>query len=116
MLTREDILKMEPGRELDALVAKHVMFPRHTHPLSEVKGWCQKYSADISAAWEVVEKISKKDNVKFSIDFDYSVNGKWNAGFNYNSGSYAGNAAVTAPLAICRAALLAVAVMEESHE
>lgn len=59
-LTREEIQGLPPGRELDALIAKYVMFPRHTHPLEEIQGWCQKYSTEIKAAWEVVEKM--RDN------------------------------------------------------
>lgn len=56
-LTREEILALPPGRELDALVAKYVMFPRHTSPLEEVRVWSPRYSTDILSAWAVVDKM-----------------------------------------------------------
>ena len=82
-MTRDEILAMEPGRELDALVAEHVMgLEIIVNPKSamctgcKIKGqgtwvviardyheWGHKverpsrYSADIAAAWQVVEKM-----------------------------------------------------------
>lgn len=54
---------MIPGRELDALVAKHI-FPdkfikgtTYSFP-GEIKWEYPPYSTDISAAWEVVEKAT----------------------------------------------------------
>lgn len=50
-LTREEILAMEPGQELDELICNHIFdleMVAHVH-----------YSSDISAAWEVEEQIKK---------------------------------------------------------
>lgn len=83
-MTREEILAMKPGRELDALVAKNVMGWKYSQVSPDTKkfyclisgnnkGWWKapdwkgwgcascgeephEYSTDISAAWEVVEK------------------------------------------------------------
>lgn len=75
MLTREKVLSMKPGRELDALVAKKVMkweyfpaqvtdtFVRLDYFFDPVSGEAHHHwspSADISAAWEVVEKLSPR--------------------------------------------------------
>jgi hypothetical protein len=116
-MTREEILSMEAGRELDALVAVEVMGWHNDHEVpyydwvqesNEVihisKRWSP--SSDIGAAWEVVEKMI--------------ANGWWNTDIGFGSGivvSFDDGStthqakADTAPLAICRAALLAV--MEE---
>lgn len=117
-LTREEmreILAMKPGIELDKMVAQHVMGLRLEGDMLNCgpRGWRQ--SADfcpsnhIGDAWEVVEEMKKIENMKFSMDFDCSVKGKWNAGISYNAGSYAGNSADTAPEAICKTALLVIA-------
>lgn len=60
-MTREEIMGMNKGRKLDAFVAKYVMFPRHTHPIGEIQGWCQYYSSLISSAMEVESKIKKME-------------------------------------------------------
>ncbi|WP_028609218.1 BC1872 family protein [Paenibacillus harenae] len=54
-LTREKVLAMKPGRELDALVAERVMgiILPNIHNANF-------YSTDIDAAWELVEKM--RDN------------------------------------------------------
>jgi hypothetical protein len=69
-MTRDDILAMEPGRELDALVAEKVMGWKDERPqydqcmvvnenvggmLGPIRVFAP--STDISAAWEVVEKM-----------------------------------------------------------
>ncbi len=66
------------------------------------------YSTDISAAWEVVEKL--KDNPDFA---DITITYPWCVALNYNfeTGWIKGEAD-TAPLAICRAALKALGVSE----
>ena len=53
-MTRDEILAMEPGHEMDALVAKHV-----THCTYLFHETYPSYSTDIAAAWEVVEKMDK---------------------------------------------------------
>ena len=94
-MTRDDVLAMEPGRELDALVAKKVM------------GWFEVWkpfspSTDISAAWEVVEKLQGTYWVRMnSMMKDHSCGvGKPDMRWEYYGNSM--------PEAICKAALLAV--------
>lgn len=133
-MTRDEILNMPAGREIDALIEENIFksvscnnwaiqryYPEEwirinssceherCHPL----GFVPRYSTDISAAWEVVEKFVEQD-CKCHI-YRY---GNWNKkdgkrcwqvflGDNkYNLFPYA--EADTAPLAICRAALLAI--------
>lgn len=116
-LTREAVEKMAPGREMDCLVAERVMgwrvqYSPYRFPDGEYEdaGDFQP-STDIAAAWEVVEKMrgtvcapgapyaggeyhnNEDDGPMWDAEFpcaDYSVNAR----------------ALTAPLAICRAALL----------
>lgn len=106
-LTREEILAMVPGRELDALVAKHVKFPNHTHPLEEIKGWCSKYSTDVSEAWKVAEQypIATVERVEIFVG-NIEVKAALWEGFDYRDPIEV--TAKTAPEAICKAALLAV--------
>jgi len=115
-MTRDEIMAMEAGREMDALVAEKVMgWELRTFKSNGVDFWhipgtvrCEldapKFSTDIGAAWEVVEKM---------------IGEMWNLSLEYQSAVYwcefgktcvpgDGEIADTAPLAICRAALLAV--------
>jgi hypothetical protein len=105
-LTRDEILAMEPGRELDALVAEKVMgwtkVGENAWEAPNIKGYplLPRYSTDIATAWEVVEKIAQKWH-----DFNIGRHhGKWSIGWNYK-GSVVD--LKTAPEAICKAALLA---------
>jgi hypothetical protein len=131
-MTRDEILNMPAGREMDALVAEKVMglykyYPGIAMDLSGIDGkvervnywWCKdlhnphntfvelkKYSVSISAAWEVVEKL-KAGGWEFYLE--WGTNPKPWVLFCHNpiediSDSEADN--IT--LAICRAALLAV--------
>jgi hypothetical protein len=110
-MTREEILAMEPGHKLDALVAEKVMrwtkegnyWLSHT---CRIRTWEQtsypgfQPSTDISAAWEVVESLRDKwyyleirtcaDDWVVQTNADRSVRAK------------------TAQEAICKAALIAV--------
>lgn len=107
-MTREEILAMEPGRGLDALVAKYVRFPRHTHPIEEIKEWCSKYSTDISAAWEVEEQIHKKRlNVEYcsALKQVVAAKGEYVGLFDYIHAT---------PEQRCKAALLAVLGEDEA--
>jgi hypothetical protein len=143
-LTREAILAMPAGREMDALVAERVMGwtpkppyghwydadgnPSGYHPeATDCRKWSP--STDIAAAWQVVEKINADPSWKggtmprwFAISGPANCgDGRWCAGFQYEiclSGDLwtrdmiewdedtccAGGE--TAPLAVCRAALL----------
>ena len=61
-MTRDEILAMKAGRELDALVAEKVMGVKNmeqwliNHRMDETG----QYSTDIAAAWEVVEKMRQR--------------------------------------------------------
>ena len=73
------------------------------------------YSTDIAAAWKIVEKITKGNNWELTIETD---SGEWevrcNAHFSrkdYNERQY-NSRAMTAPHAICLAALKAVGYEE----
>jgi hypothetical protein len=101
-MTREEIESMVPGRKLDAFVAKYVMFPRHSHPIEEVQGWCDHYSTQISAAWQVVEKFPfwKITLVKNRVDNRVYIEKEDGSGYFAKE--------LPIPEAICKAALLAV--------
>lgn len=110
---------MNPGRELDALVAEKAMGLEHVrtqeqghhtdlvHGPSEMAGVARIvpcYSTSIAAAWEVVERLSQSDDVVIC-----STSTGWSAQLDINplpTISYAD----TAPHAICLAALRAVGV------
>ena len=112
--------EMEAGRELDALVAEKVMKNKHSNP--ETFGRCPtcgydafypdlpRYSTDIAAAWEVVEKMADTpgpngDHWGFMLDY----NGvDCVAAFGHWEDWEAKGAADTAPHAICLAALAAL--------
>jgi len=115
-MTVEEIDKMEAGHELDALVAERVMGHRYS---GGVTSWCREdgklvqpdgglppYSTDISAAWEVVERLRKDWAIRIGSS-DLIGNG-W--GVRMWSTYVPGPAvdAATAPLAISRCALKAV--------
>lgn len=147
-MTRDEILNMKAGREMDALVAEQVMgwtncqkcefatwlssdksiiasgeqWRGNPLPLDIAQEVSDKfnprwetiknYSTDIFAAWKVVEKsagfmvenrqVYKPDEWECEIAFE---------------GTYIYFASAnTAPLAICRAALLAKLENEEAHE
>jgi hypothetical protein len=120
-----DIDTMEAGRELDALIAEEVMGfavsmdgcdkPRIEEIINGRSRYdvLPPYSTSISAAWEVVEKI-KSMGLAVWLGFE---GGRWQAIFGIENkyvvlpeagGDYEA-LAPTAPLAICRAALRAVA-------
>ncbi len=101
-MTHDEILNMPAGQDMDMLIAENVL-------MLDNNGWNElffhnrtKFSTDISAAWEVVEKIE-------------SIGKSWEMWANTKEplihvriGNKRTCRAVTAPLAICRAALLAV--------
>lgn len=130
-MTREDIEKLEAGPELDAIIAEKVMGLRpckftmiasiaggpdywkcqHEHPFKcypiDPNGPRTKYSENISAAWQVVEKMSKKG---YGIVIEEILPKKVSVYFIKRSGELPGfqGKAEKVELAICRAALLAV--------
>lgn len=113
------------GRALDAIVAERVMgvkeAPFGVCPTCGYGGGYgfkefPEYSTDIAAAWEVVEKLSRRN---FSMHNDTGCSGceptegvGWMALFHIEGGPMAYTVADTAPLAICLAALKAVDVSE----
>jgi hypothetical protein len=109
---------LNPGRELDALVAEKVMgrrFTRHlcepgTPPHEWVDSDVPEYSTDIAAAWGVVEKLREH-----FAGVEVMALTKTNANPNYfeaklwaNTWVHSFAEAPTAPHAICLAALKAV--------
>ncbi|UVI31197.1 BC1872 family protein [Paenibacillus spongiae] len=124
-MTREEILAMTPGRELDALVAEKVMMWTKDTDGSywlvdtySIRTWEQtsypgfQPSTDIAAAWEVLERfpthqITKMHDIKLPWNEEsiYKAIVKANKYIAYGK---------TAPLAICRAALLFALNGEES--
>lgn len=119
-MTRDEILKMEAGREMDALVARRVMGFVDLGPLQfedlrwqkptvdgvVVLGRLPRYSTDIAAAWQVVEKLQSMAywvNINTTCDVGlYDVQVRLWSDINDIAVVF-----VPAPLAICRAALLA---------
>ena len=101
--------ELAAGRELDALIGEYVFgwekgsFPVY-EPMKSKHGDymvrpISEYSADIAAAWDVVEKMTDRGFlIRLTVD---GKNEFWCA-FKFSA------TAKTAPLAICRAALLAV--------
>lgn len=116
--TREQILSMPAEKELDILVAERVMGFKIETPWAEQctiwDGREVRYfepSIDISAAWEVVEKLSRgKTDNSFVLEFHYE---RYYARFgNVPFRPYRDEMYESAPEAICKAALLAS--LEES--
>jgi ABA sandwich protein len=133
-LTREQVLGMPAGRELDALVAERVMGWRYCKAIGtpeydsilyepkEVAGHLESavlpgpsakplfrytmsyYSTKLAAAWEVVNAAAYVTLTKSS-DNDPP---DWFCSVQWKNGPDAFAAADAAPLAVCRAALLAV--------
>lgn len=107
---------MKPGRELDALVAKHIMgedYRAFANCNSRVKarddgtflGRIPSYSTDIAAAWEVVERLKGQSVV---IDFGEDT-GAWEVSFIQQGERYTVSCA-SVMHAICLAALKALNV------
>ena len=119
-MTREEIGKLEAGRELDALVAEKVMGWRLLDPpqadqpsywatwvmlphREAAKDWSP--STNIAAAWEVVERLRANGYswMQFTLIAD-----QWDLEMGQGGHDIGCDTlAPTAPLAICRAALKA---------
>lgn len=129
-MTRDEILNMPAGREMDELIAtKWMLLPvremrgapcpycRSDMRFTGTRSWCsdcrewrhspyKNYSYEIESAWEVVEKLCNEtgcDVVKVC-KRDPELYGEWSCNFGRGFEAFG----ETAPLAICRAALLAV--------
>ncbi len=108
---------MQAGREMDVLIAEKVMgwkrfdhviqsgwFPPGLEPMANIYGHeIPRYSTDIAAAWEVVEKTRLLDTYTLG-----EHDGKWAVLSLTYSDLEPFALADTAPLAICLAALKAV--------
>lgn len=114
-MTKEEILSLKAGKELNIKVAEAVMKKKYTEDETfgdmeinneRVYGHLQPYSEDISAAWQVIERM-KGYNPRIAFDIHSQ---KWEATFNICEANFSCPVvlAVTAPEAICKAALLAL--------
>ncbi|MBP1999738.1 hypothetical protein J2Z69_000757 [Paenibacillus shirakamiensis] len=117
-MTPEQLLALEPGRELNRLVALKVMgYEQSRFQVGYVrKGayatYPKHYSSDISAAWEVVERFPIVNLSRIEIfEGNYHHAVEIYADSETNEPSMV--EAHTAPEAICKAALLAVMDKEE---
>ena len=118
-MIHDDVLKMEAGREMDALVAEKVMGLSYilfdgTDPHQEEL--TPHYSTDIAAAWEVVEKLRKSYDVVIDLDDELAscrilkrVNDEWIREIVVEQ------IFESTPYAICRAALLAVCAISRAE-
>lgn len=107
---------MQAGRELDALVAKHVMDLNPTwnipnedyfYTVNGSNNYLPYYSTSISGAWQVVEKLKGPD---MWIGIDTTPDGRYRCMMLNKKGPDADFIADSAPRAICLAALKAVGV------
>lgn len=134
-----NIDEMQAGRELDAMIAEKVMgvtiqefgsdsfggycLKKENGDLYYFKGDCQikfsideakeiipRYSTDILAAWEVVEKMKKNYGINIEIR-DYAVSCEIQGEFKtFGASDVREHGSV--PLVVCRAALKALGVNE----
>jgi hypothetical protein len=119
-MTRDEILALPAGLELNELVAEHVLGWRRREgvvfsnesrwqpPDSVGWDWLPDYSGDIAAAWQVVEKLTG-GMVQFRLE--RTASGRTYAKFvdcTWPACLVGGASATAAPHAICKAALLAV--------
>jgi hypothetical protein len=116
-MTRDEILAMEPGRELDALVAEKVM-GWTVKFMDGIWGWMYResernrwynvprFTTDISAAWEVVEKMQSWGGCDIGC-FGRTGDGTWYVVETHTVNGCHKATCHTAPEAICNAALLA---------
>jgi len=128
-----EISEMKAGPELDALVAEAMGLPI-THKTIRVKedlgyrrsrvsyrnitlsyagnDYLQPYSTDIAAAWKVIEWMREHTTEKYTAPSLFSVPAGWSMVLYEKNDNHApawlDAFGETAPLAICRAALLAV--------
>lgn len=111
-MTIEEMLALDPGRELDAHIAvmvmgfKEVTIVGNHYFTDPIDTSLKEYSTDIAAAWEIVSKLKDKFDVSVYTD----QNGMYAAEINF----YVVDDCETAQEAICKAALLAVLGEEEA--
>ena len=114
-MIKEEILAMKAGRELNIRVAEDIMGRKSTkdeifgdmeRTSDGVFSTLQPYSEDISAAWQVMEKMKGYNP---GITFDIHSQ-KWEAAFSAREADFTCPVVLanTVPEAICKAALLAL--------
>lgn len=126
-LTREEIHVMEAGEVMDRFVAWAVMGWAIAQVVDSIQGW--RPSTEIASAWKVVEALraQRRDLVlndgtyqpiTYEVQAGYDAHGPWTfCCFALDGGIDSRSArAMTAPLAICRAALLTTLSEEEYAE
>ena len=129
-MTRDEILNMPAGREMDALI-ENIIY-KHSPYQDGLGIWrveindetgrvLPKYTTSIAAAWEVVDEMIKGKGHHFAIQMNESCgNSVGHLSFCevLDSGEFGIRNIVTiendAPLAICRAALLAFCVPDNA--
>lgn len=94
-LTKDEILNMSAGRELDRMIDKYVFDNYCSMPLN--------YSTDMNDAMEIARKFIHNRFVLNYLPSD-NINGE---GWHCNINDYHVNKCKTPALAICKAALLA---------
>jgi hypothetical protein len=100
-----EILNLPAGKKINQLVW-WMVFDMSPTPHNNDMNFLPDYSGDMNAAWMVVEKLCNEtgcDVVKVC-KRDPEVRGNWSCNFGRGFEAFG----ETAPLAICRAALLAV--------
>ena len=126
-MTRDEILNIPAGREIDTIILRDILKYKPVYvqegalfgTVGELDCWYDEGgmfvplgtspSNDISTAWKVVEKMKENPDVGIALS-DYSSGGFCFTFFGPGMFEYEGDAE-TVPLAICRAALLAVAAV-----
>ncbi len=118
-MNRDEILTMPAGREMDALIFERVM--ELAFGSTGKNTTAPHYSTDIAAAWEVVEKFAHNHRNNLAVEMGFShfglvayPGGEWFCSLGLNDGVTHSAKAETAPLAICRASL--IAVLEDLNE
>ena len=112
-MTKDEIMQLE-GRELDTEVTRRVFMRSDFYLRTFVQPY---YSSDISAAWMVVEKMMKL-GYRYVLRGNFEGNGLHWCGFDQQEWAdlnplWQCKPCKSLPVAICRAALLA---MEDSDE
>ena len=113
-MNKEDVLKMEAGPKMNQAIWWKIFNMEPTPENNDMLN-LPDYSTDIAAAWEVVEMLVGKDCESQDLFIECWSDGEWFVAFHpmgYSSrepmatcdGKKTGSP--SAPLAICRAALL----------
>jgi hypothetical protein len=115
-MNADEIQKMPAGSVMDALIAEKIMdlivtqdrqatYSKMPNGYKDLK-YLTAYSVGIAEAWEVVKKMRERGML---CDMESGRYEGWYVHFGKLEEDYSGEATgIEAPLAICRAALLAV--------